>query len=220
MGCHVAALDWAMWHLINQLVNAMCQPLIHPRQLSVLPCHLPRQPLTSPVPRVTLPVVTRVTSGLVQLYAQMSKYACHVSLPGVAMCPLYGPATCHPYGHATSASVHTVRIAQSAIFFACLTYRTERDIFSIQSPFDEVNIPPESRRRDGRNGIGFITFRALSFLSIFQALSDFWIQFWIKWPTLEECYVSWRRASNPRKHKLAWILAWMLGVFSGTFGLQ
>ena len=61
-------------------------------------------------------------------------------------------------------------------FFACLTFRTERDIFSIQTLFDEVNIPLELGRRDGRNGTGFIAFRALSFLSIFQALSGFWIR--------------------------------------------
>jgi hypothetical protein len=58
-----------------------------------------------------------------------------------------------------------------------LTFRTERDISSIRTPFDEVNIPPESGRRAGRNGTGFVAFRALSFLSIFQALSGFWIRF-------------------------------------------
>ena len=66
------------------------------------------------------------------------------------------------------------------LFFACLPFRTEHDILLIRSPFDKVNIPPESGRRDGRNGIGFIAFRALSFLSIFQALSGFWIRFRIK----------------------------------------
>jgi hypothetical protein len=81
------------------------------------------------------------------------------------------------YGR-TALPRQTVRTVQSAIFFfACLTYRTERDIFSIRSPFDKVNIPPESGRRDGRNGTGFVAFRALSFLSIFQALSGFWIRF-------------------------------------------
>ena len=66
--------------------------------------------------------------------------------------------------------------------FACLTFRTERDIFSIRTPFDIKIIPPESGRRDGRNGTGFIAFRALSFLSIFQALSGFWIHFQITPP--------------------------------------
>jgi hypothetical protein len=103
---------------------------------------------------------------------RVTPWSCHVSL--------YGPVHVSLYGPATSASVQTVRTAQSAIFFACLTFRTERDIFSIRSPFDKVNIPPESGRRDGRNGIGFVAFRALSFLSIFQALSGFWIRFRIK----------------------------------------
>jgi hypothetical protein len=105
-----------------------------------------------------------------------------MSPPGAGTCRLYGPATCRTYGHATSASVQTVRTAQSTIFFYYLTYRTEHDIFSIRSPFDKVNIPLESGRRDGRNGIGFVTFRALSFFSIFQALSGFWIRFRITPP--------------------------------------
>jgi hypothetical protein len=74
-------------------------------------------------------------------------------------------------------------------FFACLTFRTERDIFSIRTPFDEVNIPLESGRRYGRNGTGFVTFRALSFLSIFQALSGFWIRFRISKFVLVEDFV-------------------------------
>jgi hypothetical protein len=90
-----------------------------------------------------------------------------------------------PRQHCTACHV-AVRPAQSASFFACLTFRTERDIFSIRTPFDEVNIPPESGRRDGRNGIGFVAFRALSFLSIFQALSGFWIRFRIKDPPQHE----------------------------------
>jgi hypothetical protein len=45
--------------------------------------------------------------------------------------------------------------------FACLPWRTDRDIFSIRTPFEKVNIPPESGRRDGRNGTVFVAFRAL-----------------------------------------------------------
>jgi hypothetical protein len=56
MGCHVAAHDWAKWHLNHQ------------------------------------------------------------PQPGATMCHLYGPSM-SAYGHATSASVQTVRTAQSAIFF-------------------------------------------------------------------------------------------------------
>jgi hypothetical protein len=73
-GCHVAAHDWATWHLNHQPKHATCQSLIGPHVPHQLPyCHLsvcvycpvilPRHLLTSPVPRVTLSVVTRVTSG-------------------------------------------------------------------------------------------------------------------------------------------------------------
>jgi hypothetical protein len=65
----------------------------------------------------------------------------------------YGPAT-SPYGlygQVQSASKN----------FACLAWRTDRDIFSIRTPFEKVNILPESGRRDGRNGTIFVTFRAL-----------------------------------------------------------
>jgi hypothetical protein len=40
------------------------------------------------------------------------------------------------YGHMALPRL-TVRTVQSVIFFACLTYRIERDIFSIWSPFDK-----------------------------------------------------------------------------------
>jgi hypothetical protein len=46
-------------------------------------------------------------------------------------------------------------------FFTCLARRTDRDIFSIQTLFAKVNIPPESGRRDRRNGTIFIAFQAL-----------------------------------------------------------
>jgi hypothetical protein len=111
----VEALDWATWHLINQPVNATFQPLIRPRVCHVkllychvnLPCQLPYRPvslprhlLTSPVPRVTLSVVTRVTSGYIQSYTKSTKSACHVSLPGAATChctdlPHVTVRTCH-----------------------------------------------------------------------------------------------------------------------------
>jgi hypothetical protein len=131
---------------------------------------LPRQLLTSPVPCVTLTVVTCVTPGLVQLSTRTPNH----------------PAMCHllELPHVTSWGCHvictSVRPVQSSchvalyglyshpIFFFCLAFRTERDIFCIRSPFDEVNIPSESGRRDGRNGIGFVAFQALSFLSIFK----------------------------------------------------
>ena len=55
--------------------------------------------------------------------------------------------------------------------FTSFGFRSECDNFRIRSPFDKVNIPPESGRWAGRNGVGFVGFRALSFLSIFHALT-------------------------------------------------
>ena len=106
---------------------------------------------------------------------------CHVSPSGWTTSAV---RTCHVSCTALPRQLYrratwTVRTVQSSPFFACLTFQTERNIFSIRTPFDEVNIPPELGRRDGCNGTGFVAFRALSFLSIFQALSGFWIQFWI-----------------------------------------
>jgi hypothetical protein len=43
-------------------------------------------------------------------------------------------------------------------FFPCLARRTDRDNFSIQTPFAKINIPPESGERDGRNGTVFVAF--------------------------------------------------------------
>jgi hypothetical protein len=211
MGCHVAAHDWATWHLYIPTKHATCQLMIRPR-----PTVLPHQLATSICSYclVTLPrhspycPVILATSAADVTHATCHPFSgdtCHLGIgptirPNVQIClphvitrgchmspvqtchvSLYGPAT-SVYGHATSASVRTVWTAQSTIFFACLTFRTECDIFSIRTPFDKVNIPPESGRRDGRNGVVFIRFRALSFLSIFQALSGFWIRFRITPP--------------------------------------
>jgi hypothetical protein len=66
---------------------------------------------------------------------------------------LYGPAT-------SDRTDCTDRYSQHQIF-ACLAWRTDRDIFSIRTPFEKVNIPSESGRRDGRNGTVFVAFRAL-----------------------------------------------------------
>jgi hypothetical protein len=40
----------------------------------------------------------------------------------------------------------TDRYSQHPKIFACLTWRTDRDISSIRTPFEKVNIPPESGR--------------------------------------------------------------------------
>jgi hypothetical protein len=104
------------------------------------------------------------------------------------------PATCHypRFPHVACTDLpHVIYMdmphqrpygLHSQQFFACLTFRTKCDIFSIQTLFDKVNIPLESGRRDGRNDTGFVAFRALSFLIIFQALSGFWIRFRITPP--------------------------------------
>jgi hypothetical protein len=65
--------------------------------------------------------------------------------------------TALPRGDCTDCMDRSVII----IFFCCLARRTDRDNFSIRTPFAKVNIPPESGRRDGRNGTIFIAFRAL-----------------------------------------------------------
>jgi hypothetical protein len=114
--------------------------------------------------------------------ATCRRRTCHVS-PGAATSPVW---TCHMstcrtdltrvlyglYGQVQSASQN----------FACLARRTECDIFLIRTPFDIKIIPPESGRRAGRHGVGFVGFRALSFLSIFHALIGSWIRFRITPP--------------------------------------
>jgi hypothetical protein len=194
-GCHVAAHDWATWHLNHQPKHTTCQLLIGPHVCHVN-CHtatcqsacfpvslpycsvsLPHQLLTSPHATCHpysgdtchLGIGPTVRPNVQICLTHVVSWSCHVS-------PVW---TCHVSVRTCHVSVRTdcTDCTVSKFFFACLTYRTERDIFSIRSPFDKVNIPPESGRRDRRNGIGFVTFRELSFLSIFQALSGFWIQF-------------------------------------------
>jgi hypothetical protein len=126
-------------------------------------CHLHIGPTVPPYDRIRL---TRVTF-----------WCCHVSSSKATTCRILKPPR-QLYVSATSAvwTYHVDCTDCTVIpFFACLTFQTERDIFFIRTPFDKVNIPPESGRRDRHNGIGFVAFRALSFLSIFQALSGFWI---------------------------------------------
>jgi hypothetical protein len=82
----------------------------------------------------------------------------------------------HPIKYATTSSNYHVimmvrpstwpyglygQVQSASQIFACLAWRTDRDISSIRTPFAKVNIPPESGRRDGRNGTVFIAFRAL-----------------------------------------------------------
>jgi hypothetical protein len=100
-------------------------------------------------PRVLISLatqMTRVTSRFVN-HQPIKKFPRH-------HCTVVRSCHVRPYG--------LYGLVQSASnFFACLAWRTDRDIFSIRSPFDKVNIPPESGRRDGRNGTVFVAFRAL-----------------------------------------------------------
>jgi hypothetical protein len=118
-------------------VNVLIGPRQSAQSPAVLPPVLLRQPVRTPcqpatssddvsVPRVTLSVVTRVTSVLAQPYVQTSISACHVSLSDAATCHLYGPPrvifwsrhvsctdmTRQLYGHDT----WTVRTVQSSPF--------------------------------------------------------------------------------------------------------
>jgi hypothetical protein len=53
------------------------------------------------------------------------------------------------------------QVQSASQIFTCLTWRSNRDISSIRTPFAKINIPPESGKRDGRNGTVFISIRAL-----------------------------------------------------------
>ena len=73
--------------------------------------------------------------------------------PATSLYGWYGPAT-SPYGLYG-------QVQSTSKIFACLAWRTDRDIFSIRTPFEKVNIPPESGRRDRHNGTIFVAFLAL-----------------------------------------------------------
>jgi hypothetical protein len=83
------------------------------------------------------------------------------------MCHLYRHATCH---HVRTCHVSctdcTDRYSQHPKkIIVCLGGQNAISS-SVQTLFDKVNIPSELGRRDGHNGVGFVGFRALSFLSI------------------------------------------------------
>jgi hypothetical protein len=119
-GCHVAAHDWATWHLSNQSDSATCRALI---RSTCLPRTLP--PVT--VPAQSLPAdVIHATSACATCHPY-SGDTCHpLTGPTVpVICP--SPATCHHqklphqlYGR-TACTVSlprgTVRTVQSPIFF-------------------------------------------------------------------------------------------------------
>jgi hypothetical protein len=126
-----------------------------------------------------LPVLPRVLYGPCHVIVRTCHVivrTCHVSSPGAATSPVRTLPR-QLYGLARVCTDCTDRYSQQSQNFACLARRTECDIFLIRTPFAIKIIPPESGRRAGRHGVGFVGFRALSFLSIFHALmapgSDF-----------------------------------------------
>jgi hypothetical protein len=167
----VATHDWATWHLENQPIYATCQsPIgtharaILPRQFVVSASVLSRHSAmsTADVTHATCHPFSGDTCHLgiglaVRPYTQIC--LTHVVSWSYHMSPV---RTCHVSVRTCHISVRTdYTDCTVSNFFASLTYRIERDIFSIQSLFDKVNILPKSGRRVRHNGIGFIAFRAL-----------------------------------------------------------
>jgi hypothetical protein len=159
-----------MWHLSNQSDTATCRASIGPCICHV-PCHL------SPYLPSQLADVIHATSACAMCHPYngdtchpltsptvpvVCSFTCHVSSPDAAT------SVVRPYGlYSQPATWHCTDCTVTR-FFVCLGFRIECDVFRIRSPFDEVNIWSESGRRDGRNGVGFVGFRALSFLSLFK----------------------------------------------------
>jgi hypothetical protein len=149
--CHV--------DLLRQPCRTLCQPatsaadvthaMCHPFNGDT--CHLGIGPTARRKCQISL---TRVAFRCYHVSCT-EPATCH---PLVILRHLYGPATCCRtdlprvlyglYGQVQSASQN----------FACLARQTECDIFSIRTPFDIKIIPPESGRRAGRNGVGFVGF--------------------------------------------------------------
>jgi hypothetical protein len=132
------------------IVDSSTSPATH--KLLYFPVSLSRQLLMSSMPHVTLTVVTRVTPRLVQLSAHTCAPSpttcCLQELPCVIFrsfhISLYGPYNLysqHATWHCTNYTDYTI-----IPFFACFPFQIECDILHIRSPFDEVNIPPESGR--------------------------------------------------------------------------
>ena len=116
----------------------------------------------------------------------------HVALMGWATCPNFIGCKWHvstphwettiQYKYATSSNCHIIMMVRPSTWpyglygqvqlasqiFPCLTWRSNRDISSIRTPFAKVNIPPESGKWDRRNGTIFIAFWEL------WKLSKFW----------------------------------------------
>jgi hypothetical protein len=152
---------------MSQPMGAMWQPMTGPRGTFPLAEYdaTCQQRIEPPVCRGVCPVNNCTAMSLPCQHATVSATsACATCHPysGDTCHPLTGPIpvihhiTCHVSSPGAATSV--VRPVQSAchmalyrlyshpFFFSCLGFRTECDIFRIQSPFDEVNIWPESGR--------------------------------------------------------------------------
>jgi hypothetical protein len=125
--------------------RAMCHPSCGDT------CHLGIGPTVRPKVQICLTHV--VSWGCHMLPVQ----TCHVS--HVRTCHMSPVRTFHVIIRTCHVSVRTDCTDYTVNnFLACLTFRTECDIFSIRTSFDKVNIPPKSGRRDGCNGVGFVAF--------------------------------------------------------------
>jgi hypothetical protein len=186
----VAALDWATWHLNHQPKHATCQSVDWPTSLATC------QP---PYCHVNLPATSAMSASILSRHSATSTAdvthatchpfsgdTCHLGIgpavrPNAQIClTRVASWSCHmsPVPRQTChVSIRTCHVSVRTDctdctvnnFFACLTYRTECDIFSIRSPFDKVNIPPESGRRDRRNGT---RFRRIPSTFIFEHFSS------------------------------------------------
>jgi hypothetical protein len=132
-----------------------------PRVIIVLPRHCTDRHVSSSCAATSLygihvstvrSATCRLLVGPRQLYGlpRVASTMYHLHLPRV----LYGLPR-QLYGLTRVCTDCTDRYSQLPKF-ACLAFRTERDIFLIRTPFAIKIIPPDSGRRDGRNGTGFV----------------------------------------------------------------
>jgi hypothetical protein len=127
-GCHMAAHDWATWHINHQPESAKCQMLDGPRAYhlseAILPSHLAMSALSRQL-LMSSSATCHPYSGdtchhwIGPTVCPYAKSACHMSPPGAAMCHLlrfphhlYGPYALYSQ-HAT----WTVRTVQSSPFY-------------------------------------------------------------------------------------------------------
>jgi hypothetical protein len=134
-GSNLAASIIVLYDQTSQTRGATWQPLIGPRgTLQFAP----------KMPRVQILLVQMSTNQRFPC-----QQGCHISCHGCTIIPCH----CHVWVIWT---VWTGTV--SIIFFTCLARQTDRDNFSIRTPFAKINIPSESGERDGRNGTIFVAF--------------------------------------------------------------